>query len=441
MQQKLTLSFIAFAFIPLILVLQWVISYVHRDQVFMQAGETSRLIKTQLYQQVRERERDLQSVSLNQIFWEHRQDDPVALKEELTEYSNALVATHPEYKLVLLVDQQGVVQVVNSKDPAGHTLETQPLLGKNFERSSWFQKALITKEPFIETPKKLEFMQDLYKSEGLTFVPVAKAIRNHEGQVNGVWVIFTDAAFLKDILAEAAAVVSAPGYFAIYDNQGTVVSEHSTLAGKELQNYETATELINFEGHEWSIKSHLQEESILDYLKFYFWPVLAALGLIILYAFVAARRLTIPLQRLINATEKIAKGEKAFEITGQDRKDEYGVLARSLSELQKIRSTSKTRSSEQLDLSEDSTQATAQKIEDTVQLINGLSAQANMLALNASMEAVKAHHLDVVAEKANELAQRTSYNSQELLRKLNEIKAVCDDMQRPETHEVHTIKR
>jgi HAMP domain-containing protein len=436
MQKKLTLAFISFALIPLFLVLQWSLVYVHRDQIFNQAGDTARLIKTQLAQQVREKTRDLQSFSLNEIFWEHSLESPQNVRKDLQNYSNALLATHPEYKLVLMVDTKGVVQVANTKDAKGEPLKTENLIGKSFERSTWFQKALTTSEAFIETPKELDFLKTIYGLENLQVVPVAKAIRNQKGEITGVWAIFSNADFLNEVLKSSAGSVVEPGIFGIYDSAGNVLAEHNTLNGKEMGGYETATELISFEGHDWSIKSHLQEQSLIDYLRIYFWPVLAVLGLIILYALVAARRFTIPLQRLIRSTELLVKGNFSFGVPYQQRADEYGNLARALMDLQKIRNTKGAVNSAQ----ENKVQATSQKIEDTVQLITGLSAQANMLALNASMEAVKAHHLDEIAEKANELAQRTSYNSQELLKKLNEIKAVCDDIQNPQAENSSTVK-
>ncbi len=428
MQQKLTLAFIGFALLPLFIVLQWTLSYIHKDQTFNQAADTSRIIKTQLAQHVRERVRDLQSFSLNQIFWEHSLEEPTAFRQDLESYSNALLTTHPEYKLVLMVDKNGIVQVANTKDSQGHEIDTGNLIGKSFERSTWFQKALATKETFIEAPKEMAFLKSLYKQDTLKVVPVAKSIRNADDQITGVWAIFTDANFINDIMKASAESVNTPGYFGIYDGNGNAVAEYNTLAGKDMEHYETSTELVSFEGHDWSIKSHLQEDTLLDYLLLYLWPVCAAFGLIILYAFVVARRLTIPLQRLVHSAEVLAKGNFSFGVPHQDRQDEYGQLARALMDLQRIRSSTKSIKG-QTAKPANQVQVASQKIEDTVQLITGLSAQANMLALNASMEAVKAHHLDEVAEKANELAQRTSYNSQELLKKLNEIKLVCDEIQ------------
>lgn len=435
MQKKLTLAFISFALIPLFIVLQWTISYVHRDQTFNQAADTSRLIKTELAQYVGERMRDLQSFSLNQIFIEHGSENPKALKKDLETYSNALLATHGEYKLVLMVDKNGVVQVTNSKDSKGEVLDTSTLIGKSFERASWFQKAMNTKDVFIEAPKSLDFLKKIYATETLNVLPIAKSIRNDAGEITGVWAIFTSADFLSNILKSAAESVNTPGQFGIYDSGGATVAQHNTLSGHDLDRHETSTDLISFEGHNWSIKTQLKQDTLLDYLHIYFWPVTAALGLIVLYALVAARRFTIPLQRLVSSAELLVKGQFSFGVPYQDRKDEYGSLSRALMGLQKIRGSGANKTVINTPVASNQAQATSQKIEDTVQLINGLSAQANMLALNASMEAVKAHHLDEVAEKANELAQRTSYNSQELLKKLNEIKAVCDDMQRQNTED------
>jgi hypothetical protein len=117
----------------------------------------------------------------------------------------------------------------------------------------------------------------------------------------------------------------------------------------------------------------------------------------------------------------------------EGRKDEVGRMARALTQLQKMRGQDQLSA---LDPPQPANEreSSSQKI-DPAPLVQGLSAHANQLALNATMKAVKSHHLDVVAEKANELAQRTSYNSQELLKKLNEIKMVCDDIQNQKPEE------
>lgn len=426
MQNKLTLSFIGFALIPLFVILPWTIFYIQKDQTYSQAQDTARLIKAQVSMQVQERVRDLQSFALTETFWEDKKANLKMARSELETYSNALLATHPEYRLLLVVDQKGIVQVANTQDSEGNALDTSSLLGKSFDRSSWFQKAITVPEAFVETPKELGFIKEIYKIDHMQVMPVARAIRNGQGEMVGAWVIFTDASFLTDILTAVANSIHSPGNFSIYDGTGQALAQMQALKGEG--DDDKAIETLQMEGLQWSIQTQLREIPFNAYMKIYFWPVLAAFALIILYAFIAARRLTIPLQRLVYAAEFMAKGPFGFGIAYGNREDEYGRLSRALTELQKIRFTTGKKQKTTIQ-SNNSAEYTSQRVEETVQLIHGLSAQANMLALNASMEAVKSHHLDEVAEKANELAQRTSYNSQELLKKLNDIKAVCDEIQ------------
>ncbi len=62
----------------------------------------------------------------------------------------------------MMVDGDGVVTGINTKDAAGKALESTSLLGKSFERSSWFQRALTSQDAFIESPKDLDFLKEVH---------------------------------------------------------------------------------------------------------------------------------------------------------------------------------------------------------------------------------------------------------------------------------------
>jgi|GEM_PF-3607230 len=425
MQRKLALAFIGFALIPLLVISQLLMVYIHKDQTFNLAEDASKMVRTELEFRVRERLRDVQAFTTGQGLL-------ASTVENLETYCNLVVASHPDYRLVMMVDGDGVVTGINTKDAAGKALESTSLLGKSFERSSWFQRALTSQDAFIESPKDLDFLKAVHGVDTLAVMPVAKSMRNQDGHVTGVWVIFTSTDFLSQVLSSTAKNLNAVGTFEIYDHAGQVMASFNNLGGQEMGSHETSTELISFAGQDWYIQSHVQGISLLDYLQTYFWPLLVFIGLIVMYGFVASRRITIPLQRLIDAAELLARGQAKVLVPYLQRKDDYGRLARVLNSLQPAPVGELFGSV----AGQDPAQVAAQQIDNTVQLINGLSAQANMLALNASMEAVNAHHLDEVAEKANELAQRTSYNSQELLKKLNEIKSVCDEIQSKKSGQV-----
>ncbi|MBP6984988.1 MAG: hypothetical protein KBB83_00160 [Alphaproteobacteria bacterium] len=431
MQHKLTLSFIGFALIPLLIVLQWAVTYIGRDQNQNLSQDTIQLVEKQIFLQTQERVRDLESISLSEVFWESKKNDLDSMRLDFKKYSDALMFTHPDYRLIMLVNEKGRVLTINSKDSKGNPLDTNTLLGKSFDRSSWFQKALSTKGVFIESPRELEYINSLYAPAKSKYLPVVKSIRNEMDEVKGVWVIFVEASFLTDILNVAALHIETPYKLGVYDGLGNPLAEIDTFKKEPLENIDVQKNDFNFLGQNWTVQAYIQETPLVDYLSLYLWPAVAAFGLILLYAFVAARRFVIPLQRLVCAAELILKGNFSFGVPYAERTDEYGRLSRALSDLQKLRLWKKNEKEKPLNTST-AVQETAQKLEDTTQLIHSLSAQANMLALNASMEAVKSHHLDEVAEKANDLAQKTSYSSQELLKKLNEIKVVCDEIQNQE---------
>lgn len=420
MQRKLAFAFIGFALLPLMVVTWLLLTYTQKNQSLSLAQEAALLIKSEIESTTSERLRDLHAYTLGESL---REQNP----QQLEVLGNAIVKDHPEYKLVLMVNKEGIVEGANTKDAAGQPLDTAPLLGKSFERSSWFQRALHSDGPVMETPKDPDFLKAILGNGSTSVLPIAQVIRNQAGEITAVWVIFCSAEYLNEVIKSVGEKLKAKGRFEIFDHGVVSLANYSNDDMKG--DYETATELFQFAGQTWYIKCSVQEENILEQLKIYFWPLLVFLGLIIMYAFVAARRLTIPLSRLIDSAEALARGQTRVDVPYKQRKDDYGRLARVLKGLQPAPAGDLFGSATQLEQAK----LTAQSIDNAVDLINGLSAQANILALNATMEAVNAHHLDPVAEKANELAQITSYNSSELLKKLQEIRAVCEEIQSDKT--------
>lgn len=418
MHKKLAFTFISFALIPLLIVTQLLLAYTYKNQAHTQAEEAVHSIKTDLGYQLSERLRDVQLLSLS----------PVLVRDnnsEVETYCNRIVASHPFYKLIMRVNNEGIVEAVNTKDSTAHDLASASLIGKSFERSSWYQHAITSEGAVMEGAKELGFIKSLYPDQTLKVVPISAPIRDRSGTITGVWVAFLSLNFIDETLKEVAKNHTGQLHLEVTDPTGQVMGEYRSSESETLSAPETGTDILKIAEQDWHIKSELAQEDHFAYLKEYLWPLLVFMGMIIMYAFVAARRFVMPWQRLTQIAALMAQGQKKADIPYQNRKDEVGQLARILTCLKPAPY------GQDLSLvkTENRVEATSKKVDETVKLVSGLSAQANILALNASIEAASAHHLDEVAETANELAQRTSYNSQELLHKLGEIKALCDEIQ------------
>lgn len=93
-----------------------------------------------LYQSLRERYVDAQTMSrnrilLNRTLWYQSGNETNEIVEVLNEY----VQTSGAYHLIQVVDREGQLIAVNDRDSQGQPIRTEGLYGKSFRSSAWFQ--------------------------------------------------------------------------------------------------------------------------------------------------------------------------------------------------------------------------------------------------------------------------------------------------------------
>jgi methyl-accepting chemotaxis protein len=124
----------------------------------------------------------------------------------LIQAMNAYTKAYGIYKLMVLVDTQGKVLAVNSRDPKGQTIRVTDIYGLDFSQVAWFKKAMsgeFTKSAdltgtVIEQPTVSTMVSQVYGDDGyvMTF---AAPVRNAAGETVGVWANFADVSFLEEI--------------------------------------------------------------------------------------------------------------------------------------------------------------------------------------------------------------------------------------------------
>ncbi|HAH11619.1 MAG TPA: hypothetical protein DCL54_10510 [Alphaproteobacteria bacterium] len=158
---------------------------------------------------------------------------------------NNYVKTYGIYSLTLMVDTQGKVLAVNTKNPAGTAIETSSVYALDFSGVSWFKRAIagdFTKSQslsgtVVEQPTVSNLVSQIYGNDGFV-VTFAAPVRNAAGELIGVWANFADFAFLEEIAATNFQRLKSNGFenagVLVMDPSGTVIVDYEakTLDGR-----------------------------------------------------------------------------------------------------------------------------------------------------------------------------------------------------------------
>ncbi len=173
---------------------------------------------------------------------------------------NAYMTNYGVYKLMLLVDDKGVVQAVNSVNADGTPLDTKSFYGRSFAAAPWFRKAwsgdfLVGKTPaftgtVVGQPEVAPEVARLYGEDGFV-ITFSAPVKDAAGKQIGVWVNFADFGLVDEIVSTFGARLAEDGIdeFEIYlfDRDGRVLidNEQATRPGgtyrRDLAKLERAT--------------------------------------------------------------------------------------------------------------------------------------------------------------------------------------------------------
>ncbi len=197
-----------------------------------------------------ERYGDVQAFGLNTVlqkkeYW-HQPGSPIETA------MNKYVDTYDIYYLTLLVDLQGNVISVNSKDQDGNSISTADFYGKNYKNTQWFKD--VIRERFYTSQKgnvggggsftgtvvvPLHIDQDVKKvyknDEGLT-LGFAAPVYDANGDVMAVWHNYAKFSLVEEIFIDAFGDLKEKGLgqteLTLLDGKGNIIIDYDPSAGK-----------------------------------------------------------------------------------------------------------------------------------------------------------------------------------------------------------------
>ena len=194
----LTIVCLVFALIPLcaISTVTWFAATKIADNTAAEYQNIASSVADRIDRNLFERYGDVQAFSINPAaqmteFWgQPGEENPIV------QAMNQYVDLYDVYYLTLLVDTEGKLVAVNSRDSEGNSLDTSGIFTQDFSEEKWFQDALAGKfyesddKSFTGTVVEPLYVDNaasrVYGDEGLS-LGFATPVRNAEGKVIAVW--------------------------------------------------------------------------------------------------------------------------------------------------------------------------------------------------------------------------------------------------------------
>lgn len=278
---RFTLLFTVFGVIPLLIAvgIGMQATYSIDEASVVQFESTAVAIADKIDRNLFERYGDVQAFTLNAAL-----DDRSAWYQEdeadgpLVRLMNQYVATYEIYSLTTLVDLEGRVIAVNSKDSSGESVDTADIYKKNYSDAKWFQ-ALAQGEFTQNMPYSAEgntqstgtYIEDVYIDDdvcrvygddsGLTLGFSAPVYR--DGQVVGYWNNRAKFAVVEGIFADAYSELKRSGLpgaeLTLLDSEGRVLVDYDPVRlGREAPNHDFENVILNLNLAEKGVKAAQQ---------------------------------------------------------------------------------------------------------------------------------------------------------------------------------------
>jgi methyl-accepting chemotaxis protein len=209
----LTAVCLAFAMIPLTVMI--CVSWRAANNLAMSNAEEYLSVATEaadtIDRNIFERYGDVQAFGVNEVVQQKEAWGKVGEDNPIVKAMNRYIDLYDVYYLTLLVDTQGKVIAINSKDSDGREIATDKLYGSDYSQESWFKDALAGKfygskegtltGTVVEDLYVDSLVQDIYNDEGLT-LGFSAPVRNAEGEIIGVWKNFAKFSLVEEIISD-----------------------------------------------------------------------------------------------------------------------------------------------------------------------------------------------------------------------------------------------
>ena len=245
---KLATLFILFGFVPMAVVglIAYNASLTIEGSVGTRFQNVAEGVADKIDRNLFERYGDVQAFGINHVLdqkaaW-YRTD---VQGNPISQVMNQYVDTYDLYYLTILVDLDGRVIAVNSKDADGKPIHSQDLYGKNYRETSWFRalkaQQFTTTMPFSapgNTTMTGTYIEDLHVDpdvkaaypgdDGLTLGFSAPVYRN--GKVVAYWSNRAKFSFVEDILRTTQQEMKSAGFLnsavILLDKDGKILADY-----------------------------------------------------------------------------------------------------------------------------------------------------------------------------------------------------------------------
>ncbi|MDH5649258.1 MAG: methyl-accepting chemotaxis protein [Gammaproteobacteria bacterium] len=244
---KIITLLLAFALVPVAIVATSVFFSFGdiKEQAAVRFEDTALTIADKIDRNLFERYGDVQAFALNRVLYNQENWYQQGSGNEIVEAMNQYVQTYGIYYMTMLVDRNGKLIAVNSKDSDGKAINTAPLYQKNFSNSAWFQalsrNQFTTSMPFTAAGNNIStgtFIEDLHVdgdvsqvyqgNDGLTLGFSAPVYQN--GQVIAYWTNRAKFSLVEEIFEQTYGVLKKAGYpgaeLTLLDSQGNIIVDY-----------------------------------------------------------------------------------------------------------------------------------------------------------------------------------------------------------------------
>ncbi|MDD3444521.1 MAG: HAMP domain-containing methyl-accepting chemotaxis protein, partial [Zavarzinia sp.] len=379
--RRIVLLLVAFGFLPALILygIYAVSEGQSRDALFGRFHNLADQAVDSVDRSLAERYGDVQSFALNAALYDADNWGNAEYGNPLIEAINGYIAAYDVYRLMVVVDTEGVVIAVNTKDAEGRRLETKALLGTDQSGSEWFKA--VSEGHFLQGrngltgtyvagPSAVPLVAKVTGDDGyaLTF---AASVKPPGGRTIAYWVSFSDVSFVASALSEYYKHLAQDGLtsadLAVLDGAGRVIARfdgaglhpahddmtangpgtdlvHKALAGEsgaevvatgkggdQVFAYAHSEGAGDFPGLGWSSTVRVDTEQVfagLDRLALLMLITLVATAVITTGAgYVVGRGISSPIRAMVAVMGRLAGGDHKVVVPSRGRRDEIGAMA------------------------------------------------------------------------------------------------------------------
>jgi len=393
LRPRIVLLLLAFGLMPALLLTG---TYLVQRQALKQAAmarlaDAAAALTDSIDRNLFERYGDVQAFGLNTAAHDPRNWKRPGKDNPLVETIDQYMAAYGVYKMAVLVDPEGRVLAVNSRDAAGKPVQTEALYQRSFAGAPWLGKALRGEflagpagltGTVVEPPARAEVVAEAYPGEDGYSIVFAAPVKDQAGKLIGVWANYTDFGLVEQIVADFHGRLVASGMPAAevtmldargvvivdYDpavrpgpyrrdfavigqlnlaergvaaavaardgGSGAIVATHARKQIDQASGYARSEGAMGFAGLGWSALVRVPTGEA--FATLHQIEQLGMIGLVLALLIITGLGLWIgtgfarPITRIAQAMRTLAAGQPLPEVPGAARRDEIGDMARSV---------------------------------------------------------------------------------------------------------------